>query len=283
MEKIRTYKQRAKASLKNNWGNAVAVILIYFAITIGISAIDELFANMSNYIKYPISLFTSVLLWPLCWGVYVPFLSLVRGERINIKNLWDGYRKENILRILTITFIVLLIIVAIFIGMVIVNFIVIAIFDKDLLTYGSFISVQVLIAFILVCILYLRWSMAFFIMHDDIKMKNMGVLNYSAQLMKGHKWQFFKLLLSLAWWVIASGAIFVFVSMYLHFDINVIEDIFDMNINILSFDSSTDVSYMIIKCVIIALYISFLWLIPYVNTATAHFYEDLKAEQLPQM
>ena len=237
MEKIRIYKRRAKASLKNNWGNAVVVLLIITAVVWSSFVLSLLFKD-SPIVEISFQMLVNLLLVsPICWGMYIIFLSVMRGEDIKIGHILCAYHKGNFGRVLSTIVIYTLLAICISIVAMIPPVAILLLSGVELTSFSSLIIIY---AFIIIAltIASVYWSMTYFIMWDDARMRNMRAIKASAHLMKGHFWRYVGLCLSFIGWIILG---------------------------------------------IISLGVGFLWIVPYINTAMAHFYEDLKAEHLPQM
>lgn len=236
MEKIRTYKQRAKASLKNNWDKAIMVMLIISAIEIGIILVQTLLFKDSPILGMSFQLLASIiLLIPLIWAMNGILLSVTRGEEIKIGHIWCAYHNGNFGRVLSISVVFILLSICISIVAAIPAIVILLLSGIEL---TSFSSRLIIIAFVIVALIiaYVYWSMTYFIMWDDARMKSMRAIKASARMVKGHFWRYLGLYLSFIGWYILG---------------------------------------------LISLGIGLLWIAPYLYTAQAHFYEDLKAEQLP--
>ena len=238
METIRTYKRRAKASLKNNWGNAAVAMLIITAIEIGINLVQTLLFKDSPILGMSFQLLASfILLMPLYWAMNGILLSVTHGEEIKIGRIWYGHHSGNIGRVLSTIVVFILLVICIHIVAVIPPVAILLLSGADLISLSSIIIIAVFVIVALI-IAGVYWSMTYFIMWDDARMKNMRAIKASTRMMKGHFWRYFGLCFSFIGWFILG---------------------------------------------FISLGVGFLWIIPYLYTAQAHFYEDLKAEQLPQM
>lgn len=202
MGKNQDYKNRALASLEGKWSKGIIATLIVLLIVGGVSNLVTLPFAGSQAAGASISSIWTLLCLPLEWGAAVYFLNLIRQEDLSYGRLFDGYK--DFVRIFCTIFLES-IIVAIGIVLLIIPGIILA------------------IMFAQVC----------FIMKDDKDIKYMDALKCSAQMMKGHKMEYFWLELSFIGWIILSILTFGF---------------------------------------------GFLFLLPYMYTALAHYYEDLKAE-----
>lgn len=71
----------ARKSLDGKWGIAIAVSLIYFALTAGISSVKN--------VGWIASL---IITGPLCVGLYKFYLFLIRKKEIRLETLFDGFQ-----------------------------------------------------------------------------------------------------------------------------------------------------------------------------------------------
>jgi uncharacterized membrane protein len=148
-----------------------------------------------------------IITGPLMYGLYVYYLDLVRAKQPELSVMFSGFQKFGptlVLYLLQLLFVLLWSLLLIIPG--------------------------IIAAF--------RYSMAYFILHDNPGMTAMESLRQSSEKMKGYKGKLFWLYLSFIGWGLLS---------------------------------------------IITLGIGFLWLFPYMYTALAAFYDQLKTSQyLPQ-
>lgn len=99
------------------------------------------------------------------------------------------------------------------------------------------------------------FSQVYFIMKDDESIGYWKALSKSMDMMKGHKMQYFLLYLSFIGWVLLALLIFMVISWFMHTD----QPIWGLP-------------------TLLALGIFLMWLVPYMHTTFAHYYEDVKAE-----
>ena len=202
MDTLSNYRKRALASLEHGWGTFVCATLVYLVISSicqSITRIDEGSASLAG-----LSLVMTILLLPLIWGFYTMYLDHIRGEKVGLGNLFQGYSKEW--------------------------------FSKSLLTLLLMYVYILLWALLLIVpgiIKALSYAMTPYVLKDNPNMKSNEAIEESMRLMSGHKAEFFLLGLSFIGWALLS---------------------------------------------LLTLGIGFLWLIPYMQTAFAYFYEDLKKE-----
>ena len=202
MDTLSNYRKRALASLEHGWGTFVCATLVYLVISSicqSFTRIDEESASLAG-----LSLVMTILLLPLIWGFYTMYLDHIRGEKVGLGNLFQGYSKEW--------------------------------FSKSLLTLLLMYVYILLWALLLIVpgiIKALSYAMTPYVLKDNPNMKSNEAIEESMRLMSGHKAELFLLSLSFIGWALLS---------------------------------------------LLTLGIGFLWLIPYMQTAFAYFYEDLKKE-----
>ena len=202
MDTLSNYRKRALASLEHGWGTFVCATLVYLVISSicqSFIQIDEESASLAG-----LSLVMTILLLPLIWGFYTMYLDHIRGEKVGLGNLFQGYSKEW--------------------------------FSKSLLTLLLMYVYTLLWTLLLIVpgiIKALSYAMTPYVLKDNPNMKSNEAIEESMRLMSGHKAELFLLSLSFIGWALLS---------------------------------------------LLTLGIGFLWLIPYMQTAYAHFYEDLKKE-----
>jgi len=76
----------AREILKNNWGNAVLTVLIYYLISFAASMV---FSKINKDFGSILSLFISA---PLVYGIFLFFLTLVRNNNTDINLLFEGFK-----------------------------------------------------------------------------------------------------------------------------------------------------------------------------------------------
>lgn len=188
--------------MEHGWGTFVCATLVYLVISSicqSFTRIDEESASLAF-----LSLVMTILLLPLMWGFYTMYLDHIRGEKVGLGNLFQGYSKEW--------------------------------FSKSLLTLlllYVYILLWTLLLIVPGIIKALSYAMTPYVLKDNPNMKSNEAIEESMRLMSGHKAELFLLSLSFIGWALLS---------------------------------------------LLTLGIGFLWLIPYMQTACAYFYEDLKKE-----
>ena len=202
MDTISGYKDRALESLKGNWDKGIIATVIYFAVEEVGSLLLSLVVGEGT-LGMVLNLAWMLLCLPISWGYSVYFLRLVRKEDLAYGHLFDGF--SDLVRIIC----------TYFLG-------------------GLAVVIGTMLLIVPGIIVALMLSQISFVLKDHADMGAIDVLKKSADIMNGHKMDYFLMMLSFIGWFLLS-------------------------------------------CLTLGL--GFLFLAPYWYTTTAHFYEDLKAEQ----
>lgn len=193
---MRAKDLRAKAwsSLKGKWGVAVLVFLVNSIVLGACGVIPAVGALISLVISGPMTL-----------GVVTVYTNLIRGEKAEVGQLFDGFKNF-------------------------VNAFVLY------LVNNIFVFLWSLLLIVPGIIKGYAYSMSFYILRDNPEMTQAEARKASIEMMQGNKWRLFCLELSFIGWILLSMLTF----------------------GILMF-----------------------WVAPYMETAVAAFYEDLKAKNAP--
>lgn len=192
--RAKDFRAKAWSSLKGNWGVAVLVFLVNSIVLGACGVIPAVGALISLVISGPMTL-----------GVVTVYTNLIRGEKAEVGQLFDGFK--NFVN----AFVLYL-----------VNNIFIALWSLLLIVPGI--------------IKTYAYSMSFYILRDNPEMTQAEARKASIEMMQGNKWRLFCLELSFIGWILLS---------------------------------------------ILTLGILMFWVAPYMQTAIAAFYEDLKAKNAP--
>ena len=131
-----------------------------------------------------------VISGPLALGVVGFFLKRIRGEEFSVANIFDGFQR--------------------FLPSFLLMFF-----------YGLFIVLWSLLLIIPGIVKGLGYGMAFYIMYDNPSTKPLEALKQSQAMMKGHRWQYFKLYWSFLGWALlvpltfGIGVLWLYPYMYL--------------------------------------------------------------------
>ena len=200
---IRAIKDDAIEKLKNRWGLAILVVLIYSAIIMVTEAVSYSQFVMLSFVASVAIVFIS---GPLEFGITSIFLKYSRRQQTKVGDLFKGF-SENMWR----------------------NVGAWAIMSVFIFLWSLLFIIPGIIA------LY-SYSMTYYILKDNPNIGSNAAIEKSKEMMNGHKAELFRLDLSFIGWYLLA---------------------------------------------ILTLGIGFLWLIPYMQTARAKFYEELVGGQLP--
>lgn len=142
---------------------------------------------------------------------------------------------------------------------------------------GALIAVFVLLYILLFVGMFaiiLRYALVNFALADDPELGALGAINRSKELMRGHKWELFKLEFSFIGWILLFYLIAVVVLMIVSVPLSFVflsGDLTSMGLT----------SIPIFLTIFVALAPFYLWLTPYMNTTVAGFYEALAGGPAP--
>ena len=129
-----------------------------------------------------------ILTGPLSLGLAGAFLLMARGQKPTVNNLFDGFKQ--------------------FLGS----------FVAYLLS-GIFTLLWMLLLIVPGIIAALRYSQVYYILKDNPELDGLAAINKSKEMMKGHKGEYFVLLLSFFWWyclgIITLGIGLIFIAPYI--------------------------------------------------------------------
>lgn len=172
-------KQRAKARLNGKWEQAIIAILITFVVFAVIDFVygDQYFTD--SFIVFALRILCQA---PVILGMSIVFLSISRDQNPRGTEVFEGFKhlwaafKLQFLMVFMIAF------------------------------WTIFLVIPGIMA-------ALSWSMSFFILADEPSMGAWQTMKQSKTIMRGHRWQLCKLILSFIGWfalsVLTCGILFV--------------------------------------------------------------------------
>ena len=155
--------QMARESLKGKWSIAIPTFLIYIIITASLQGIGEIFP-LANLISLIIS-------GPIALGITIFSLNIARDKELKVEQLFEGF--ENFWTSVG-AYILMLIFILLW-------------------------SILLIIPGIIAAISY---SMTFFIIAEDESIDAIEALKKSKEIMYGHKWKYFCLMLRFIGWAL---------------------------------------------------------------------------------
>lgn len=170
-------KTKAKNILKGNWGQAISLLLLYGLISFGagiaVNLIGEMFSlteQTANVLGNVADIVVSAL---FTLGTTSFYLKLSRGEEVTYKELFS---KTDMFAV------VLLAIVLI----------------------SIFTTLWTLLLIIPGIIAAINYSQTYYILVDDKNKSAYDAIKASKEMMNGHKWDYFVLVLSFSGWMILA-------------------------------------------------------------------------------
>ena len=258
------YRLQAREALKNLWvKSALATLVFLFAILtpsmIVVWCTDGLDTPNTSPLWAWLTIFSGFGVVPFTYAYCAAFLNHIRTkESTFLKDTWH-FGTKNYGRFLGAFMLVYLISLAIGGVMNIAS----TILEK----HDSLLAILIVVAvmlwlFVLMLQVMYAYRMVPYLIHDDPQLKVISALKQSNEMMKDYKLLLFKIDLSLVQWYIYAmilTLIFVFVG-----------------------EAIASYCFLIIAGIMCVITIvgTFLFLYPYINTTSALFYEDLKADKI---
>lgn len=188
--KIQEIKRAGFISLKGKWGFAVLLCFIlfwvypfipYFVEALFSGGVNPLAQNGPTLSAQLISWIFTIALCPIIYGCYSLFLDMVRKKPAEFKNLFAGFEAAIYFKVIGIY----------------------------LLT-GLYTLLWSLLLIIPGIIKYFAYSQTYFILKDNPEISPNEAIHKSRQLMNGHKYSYFLLLLSfLGWFILGILTLFI--------------------------------------------------------------------------
>lgn len=212
-------KQQAKDSLRGRWGTAIGMVLVYELLIGAIGVV-------ANFIPYIGSLALLVISVPLSFGFIGQLLKFSRKENVGVVDFFkigfDNFGKAWAIVGYTFLKLVGYIIAYVVCTVAMVGLIVAAYNAESVVMLGIGMAV-IGLAFLVIYILLIMKAYLFvltdYIGNDKADMPAKEVVEKSAELMKGHRWEFFVLELSFIGWgilaVLTCGIGFLWLEPYM--------------------------------------------------------------------
>lgn len=191
-------KEAAKQQLAGKWTDAIILVVVYFLI---VSVLSSLGSKLG--LSWITQIVSFIVAGPFTYAISRYFLKLNRGEKVDWRMLFDGFKE-----MMTPT-------IKLYLWMMLKVFLWSLLFIIPGIIKG------------------IAYSQAFFLINDDKKLDPKAALVKSETMMNGHKGELFVLQLSFIGWGILS---------------------------------------------VLTLGIGYLWLMPYMMTTFANYYENLVKE-----
>lgn len=252
---VSVLRKEARQNLKGKWRQALLIMLVYTILTLLLSSIVYWFSTNTSYGGI-ITILNIVINVVLGYGLTVSFIRLKRNEKVDYFN-FIYYATKDFKKVSKIIGRLALKLSAYFILLILFLYLTITELISLYYGYGMRLSyiVEILGVFIfttLVTMKSLYYSLNNYILYDNKEYKTKEILKESERLMQNHRWDFFKMNLSFAGWIVLGIA----------FSIGIIALLFICSyINILLF------TYIA--------YIPLIFIMPYMQVTTICFYDNL--------
>lgn len=260
MKPIGIFFSKSFDSLKGNWGKAAISVIIVVALMCVFALVAGLFMAIPTFLQAShivtiifaiiASMFYILAVVPLYWSFKMIYLSLIRDGKLNLGLLSYGY--NNVYHV-TWGY------VLIFLCQILVSFALLVLPAMTIAGNGLSVTLteQTALAQTIRLVdwgvniyLIILFSQYAYIIYDDDDIRAYGALQRSVELMRGHKLQYFIILLILIVCITVACII-----------IPIIASLISAQYKVTAFW--------------ISLVLIFLFALPYVATVNAHFYESL--------
>ncbi len=225
-------RKKAREALAGKWSKGAIITFILMLIIVSINLLTVKLVKDNIIVANILSGILTFVSVPLGLGTTYAFIKLKRNEEVKvldfIKLAFTNFVKSWSLMVATIIKMILPII-CIIVGIVL--FVIMACSSYKI-SFGLLVVgvIVYLAAMVYAVVIGLRYTLSYYISYDNANINAFEAVNESARLMKGHKGDYFVLILSFLGWAIIS---------------------------VLTFG------------------IGLLWLIPYMQTATVCFYDEI--------
>ncbi len=162
-------RENARTDLAGRWGESAMFTFVYFIL---VGLFNGTVSSALNLWSMGTGSLVSLLLLPLGWGYSMTFLENHRrtdGDPFDLGHLFDGYR--DFVRVFL-----------------------------TLLLLSLFVCIGMVLFIIPGIYLALAFALAPYLLRDDPELRYMNALLKSKEMMEGHKWELFCLVISFIGW-----------------------------------------------------------------------------------
>lgn len=195
-------RKEARTSLKGKWGKGVLIALVYTLIVYAMQWV----ANLIPVVGAILLLIIEV---PIAYGIVVVFMKLKRGEEVSVVDfLKEGFAEFkktwsvtwNTIKKLIVPFILVIV------------FAMLGGFGTVMTLMGSGVGAVIsvigwigyIVAIIYMSVKSLYYSLSMYILKDNNELTGKEIVEKSAELMNGNRWNYFWLLLTFSGWAILA-------------------------------------------------------------------------------
>ena len=196
-------KRQAKESLKGRWGTIIAMILLYEMIVGAISMVANFIVGIGSIVVLVISI-------PIEFGYIGQIMKFTRKEDVGVVDFFkigfDNFSKawsiagHTLLKLLPY-------IIAFIVSLFAIIGLSVAAIESESALLGLAMFVFFILYFVFVILMAVKsyfYILTSYIGNDDNNLNGKEIVEKSAELMKGHRWEFFVLELSFFGWIFLS-------------------------------------------------------------------------------
>ncbi|MBR5464306.1 MAG: DUF975 family protein [Alistipes sp.] len=182
MKQNSTIRQEVLAAMRGKWLNGIAVLVIYLLLMVIISVFLRVDTAEFNSSRFFLVQFTSILVsiaigFPLQLGFYKTFLTAVRTDnKPQVKELFSGLTRRYHRSAM-----------------------------GTLLLMNIYTLLWTLLLIVPGIIKSIEYAMTYYVIADEPELGCNEAIEKSMRLMKGHRWQFFKMWLGMFGWLLLGA------------------------------------------------------------------------------
>lgn len=222
---LKETKKDARMLLSGKWPKALAIALVYLAVTLAINYFSSYTISLAQdlpVLKLFIYLVVVAAILPLSYGVTATFLDFSKNKKVScIDFINKGILSFS--KVWSVTFgiflkviVPILICIAIFTVFILVCSYNFGITDENILTYQYMFATCYIVIMLVFLVKFLPYALSFMILADNPELSPKEILSKSAELMQNRKLEYFTLCLSFLGWILLISLICVFASISLN-------------------------------------------------------------------
>lgn len=199
-------RKKAREVLQGKWGKGVGITSAYLALFFVIGLIIGMFEE-GSIIANILMIAQIIIEIPLTLGLVYSFIKLKRDEKVEafdfIKLGFENFGRAWKLQ-LRVVLKMILPIICLVVSIALFGTVIFALVNGNGMTMALFISAIVvyIIGIFYAIVIGLLYALTFMVAYDNPEMSSLEVVNKSAQLMYGHRGDYFVLSLSFIGWAV---------------------------------------------------------------------------------
>lgn len=206
-------RKDAREALRGKWGKAIAIVIIYFIITLALGFVEGLAKSFSSVLYTVTEIVVALVSVPIGFGIVVFFMKLKRDESVSVLDfLKEGFSHFAKAWEITLYTFLKLLLPFFCLFLVAILMIILLFFNMTAnVSFGVHLTLTILaVAFYLVTIVYvvsraLLYVLAYNIAYDQPELSAKACVLKSEAYMKGNRGNYFLLELSFIGWSILAA------------------------------------------------------------------------------